>query len=150
MTTLAKVRLMKDLRRIQIDPPPGISGCPSDDNLFEWDAIIVGPLDTLYENGIFKLHLFFSENYPIDPPLVKFISRIFHPNVFHDGMVCMNTLVTLWTPALDVAAVLTSIQSLLAEPYFDSPANETATVFYTQNKKGYAKMVRECVDLTLQ
>lgn len=41
-------------------------------------------------------------------------------------------------------------QSLLAEPYFDSPANETAAMLYTEDKKTYSEMIKKCVELSLE
>jgi ubiquitin-conjugating enzyme E2 A len=36
MTTPAKRRLMRDFKRLQTDPPTGISGAPAVDNIMNW------------------------------------------------------------------------------------------------------------------
>jgi len=49
---------------------------PNEDNLFEWTATIVGPLDTSYKGGLFYLRIFFPENYPNSAPEVCFTTPI--------------------------------------------------------------------------
>ena len=62
-----------------------VQGAPSDNNIMVWDAVIYGPADTPFEDGTFKLQIEFSEEYPNKPPKVKFMSKMFHPNVYNDG-----------------------------------------------------------------
>ena len=52
----------------------------------------------------------FTEEYPNRPPLVKFASQMFHPNIYADGGICLDILQNQWSPIYDVAGVLTSIQ----------------------------------------
>jgi len=52
----------------------------------------------------------FEEAYPNKPPAVKFISQMFHPNVYGTGELCLDILQNRWSPTYDVAAILTSIQ----------------------------------------
>jgi hypothetical protein len=52
----------------------------------------------------------FEEQYPNKPPGVKFISKMFHPNVYATGELCLDILQNRWSPTYDVAAILTSIQ----------------------------------------
>jgi len=73
-------------------------------------------VDTPFEDGTFKLVLTFEESYPNKPPHVKFLSRMFHPNVYNTGELCLDILQNRWSPTYDVAAILTSIQSLLHDP----------------------------------
>ena len=65
----------------------------------------------------------FTEEYPNKPPTVRFVSKMFHPNVYADGGICLDILQNRWSPTYDVSAILTSIQSLLDEPNPNSPAN---------------------------
>ncbi|CAN8032363.1 unnamed protein product [Ixodes persulcatus] len=66
--------------RLQEDPPAGVSGAPTDNNIMIWNAVIFGPHDTPFEDGTFKLTLEFTEEYPNKPPTVRFVSKMFHPN----------------------------------------------------------------------
>jgi len=72
----------KDFKRLQQDPPAGVSGAPSDNNIMLWNAVIFGPHDTPFEDGTFKLTIEFTEEYPNKPPTVRFVSKMFHPNVY--------------------------------------------------------------------
>ncbi|KAL5684087.1 hypothetical protein ACJX0J_010472, partial [Zea mays] len=110
MSTPARKRLMRDFKRLQQDPPAGISGAPYDNNIMLWNAVIFGPDDTPWDGGTFKLTLQCTEDYPNKPPTVRFVSRMFHPNIYADGSICLDILQNQWSPIYDVAAILTSIQ----------------------------------------
>ncbi|CAH8509509.1 unnamed protein product [Schistosoma turkestanicum] len=146
MTTPAQRRLLRDLKRLQSDPPPGICGSPVEDNVMVWNAVIFGPDDTAFEDGTFRLRLDFTEDYPNKPPRVVFTSKMFHPNVYTDGSICLDILSSAWSPTYDVLAILTSIQSLLDEPNPNSPANSMAAQLYVENRREYEKRVRACVE----
>ncbi|KAK4712477.1 hypothetical protein R3W88_006990 [Solanum pinnatisectum] len=146
MSTPARKRLMRDFKRLQQDPPAGISGAPYDNNIMLWNAVIFGPDDTPWDGGTFKLTLQFSEDYPNKPPTVRFVSRMFHPNIYADGSICLNILQNQWSPIYDVAAILTSIQSLLCDPNPNSPANSEAARMFSENKREYNRKVREIVE----
>uniref|UniRef100_A0AC34FFA4 UBC core domain-containing protein n=1 Tax=Panagrolaimus sp. ES5 TaxID=591445 RepID=A0AC34FFA4_9BILA len=146
MSTPCRRRLMRDFKKLQDDPPPGISGAPCESNIMIWEAVIVGPPDTPFEDGTFKLKLEFTEEYPNKPPTVKFISKMFHPNIYNDGSICLDILQNRWSPTYDVSAVLTSVQSLLDEPNPNSPANATAAEMYQSNRREYERRVSETVE----
>jgi len=146
MSTPARRRLMRDFKKLQEDPPEGISGAPSDNNLMFWNAVIFGPPDTPFEDGTFKLTIQFTEEYPNKAPSVKFTSEMFHPNVYADGSICLDILQNRWSPTYDVSAILTSIQSLLDEPNPNSPANSLAAQLFQENKREYKKKVAATVE----
>ena len=82
-------------------------------------------------------------------PKVKFVSKMFHPNIYLDGSICLDVLQSRWSPTYDVAAILTSIQSLLDEPNPISPANAEAANLYQTNKREYKKKVETTVSNTV-
>lgn len=146
MSTPARRRLMRDFKRLQEDPPAGVSGAPCDNNIMQWNAVIFGPADTPFEDGTFKLTITFTEEYPNKPPSVRFVSKMFHPNVYADGGICLDILQNRWSPTYDVSAILTSIQSLLDEPNPNSPANSVAAQLYQENRREYEKRVAAIVE----
>ncbi|KAM0683541.1 Ubiquitin-conjugating enzyme E2 2 [Mitosporidium daphniae] len=146
MSTPCRRRLMRDFRCIQQDPPPGVAGSPLSDNIMLWQAVIFGPEDTPFEDGTFRLVLRFDESYPNKPPSVQFISKMFHPNVYPDGQLCLDILQNRWSPSYDVSSILTSIQSLLHDPNPNSPANAHAAQLYMENRQEYVKRVKETVE----
>ena len=146
MSTAARKRLMRDFKRLQKDAPAGIQAAPLDNNVMAWQAVIFGPDDTAWEGGTFKLLLEFTEEYPNKPPAVKFLSKIFHPNVYGDGKICLDILQNQWSPIYDIAAILTSIQSLLSDPNPQSPANSEASTLFESDKREYHRRVRKVVE----
>ena len=63
------------------EPVEGIIAGPvNEDNFFEWEAIISGPADTIYEGGIFTARLEFPMDYPLNPPKMRFLTEMWHPN----------------------------------------------------------------------
>ena len=156
MSTSARKRLMRDFKRLQNDPPQGVQAAPLDNNVMVWHAVIFGPDDTPWEvlsfihlitiscvysckltskGGTFKLLLEFTEEYPNKPPSVKFLSKIFHPNVYATGKICLDILQNQWSPIYDIAAILTSIQSLLSDPNPTSPANAEASQLFEKDRR---------------
>eukprot|EP00092_Neocalanus_flemingeri_P101891 GFUD01130284.1.p1 GENE.GFUD01130284.1~~GFUD01130284.1.p1 ORF type:complete len:322 (-),score=68.72 GFUD01130284.1:116-1081(-) len=113
------------------------------DNLAEWKVEM--PVDGY---GVVELVINFPEDYPFSPPRVK-ISRIFHPNVFTNGTLCMSllhagmsvgdveTMDEKWSPAIGVSNLLASISSVLSDPNLDSPANIDARQMYSSNYPEY-------------
>ncbi|CED82746.1 ubiquitin-conjugating enzyme [Phaffia rhodozyma] len=135
MSTACRRRLIRDFKRLSSDPPFGVSGAPCADNLMLWNAVIFGPAETPFEDGTFRLILSFEESYPNKPPTVKFLSKMFHPNVYANGELCLDILQNRWSPTYDVAAILTSIQSLFNDPNPNSPANAEAAQLYRDSMK---------------
>nr|AZS64173.1 ubiquitin-conjugating enzyme [Hypericum perforatum] len=142
MSTPARKRLMRDFKRLQQDPPAVSAG------LLRTVISCFGmlPDDTPWDGGTFKLTLQFTEDYPNKPPNVRFVSRMFHPNIYADGSICLDILQNQWSPIYDVAAILTSIQSLLCDPNPNSPANSEAARMFSENKREYNRRVREIVE----
>lgn len=96
--------------------------------------------------GTFKLTLQFTEEYPNKAPTVRFLSKMFHPNIYADGQICLDILQNQWSPIYDVSAILTSIQSLLCDPNPNSPANSEAAKLFSEDKREYNRKVKEIVE----
>lgn len=67
-------------------------GLENDDDLFLWNIVFEGPEDTLYEGGYFKAQLKFPDDYPNNPPNMIFKTKMWHPNIYPDGKVCISIL----------------------------------------------------------
>ena len=75
-------------------PPPGIAcwAAEGGDRLDRLEARIIGPEDTPYMSGVFKLEISVPEQYPIQPPNVRFVTKIYHPNIDGEGRICLDLL----------------------------------------------------------
>ena len=111
MSTLQ--RIQKELLEIQKDPPANCSAGPEGDDLYEWQASIMGPRDSPYQGGVFWLKIHFPKDYPFKPPKVMFLTKIYHPNISASGAICIDILKDNWSPALTISKVLLCICSLL-------------------------------------
>lgn len=147
----ARKRLMQDLRRLQQCTNSSIVAGPIKGDLFNWRAVIPGPDDTAWEGGVFKLQLTFSDEYPCSPPAVRFVTKnVFHPNVYTDGRICLDTLKMSWSSTLDVETLLMMVVSLLSDPNPASAANSEAAQMFVNTKDKYEERVRRLVEESLE
>jgi ubiquitin-protein ligase len=110
MNNNAERRLLKDLKKLETeDNTSGITATPDEDSLFRWKAVIFGPDETEWEGGVFRLILEFTEEYPNKPPKVKFLTKMYHPNIYNDGSICLDILSNMWSPVYDISSILTSV-----------------------------------------
>ena len=94
---------------------------PVGDDLFHWQATIMGPEESPYNGGVFFLDIHFPADYPFKPPKVSFTTRIYHCNINSNGGICLDILKDQWSPALTISKVLLSVCSLLTDPNPDDP-----------------------------
>lgn len=122
----AAKRLRKELQNLQRakEPDPDIYLIPDGDNILRWTALLRGPSDTPYADGVFQLAIDCGSDYPLAPPSITFVTKVFHPNVhFRTGDVCLDILKKEWSPAWGVQAACRAILALLSDPDADSPLN---------------------------
>jgi len=118
---MALKRIQRELQELGRDPPANCSAGPVGDDLFHWQATIMGPDDSPYSGGVFFLDIHFPADYPFKPPKVSFTTRIYHCNINSNGGICLDILKDQWSPALTISKVLLSICSLLTDPNPDDP-----------------------------
>ena len=109
-------RLNKELADINRSPPTDCSVGPYGEDIYHWQATIMGPPDTPYAGGVFFLDIHFPNNYPFSPPKVTFTSKIYHCNVNSIGGISLDILREKWSPAFTILKVLSIIRSLLSNP----------------------------------
>lgn len=140
---MASKRIQKELADLQKDPPPNCSAGPAGDDLFHWQATIMGPADSPFAGGVFFVSIHFPPDYPFKPPKVAFQTKVYHPNINSQGAICLDILKDQWSPALTVSKVLLSICSLLTDPNPDDPlVPEIAHIIKTDRRR-YEETARE-------
>ncbi|XP_010496934.1 PREDICTED: ubiquitin-conjugating enzyme E2 5A-like, partial [Camelina sativa] len=105
-----------DLKYLNKDLLPNIIAVTVADDIFCWEATLIGPVNTPYEGGVFKLRLIFPPDYPRSPPKVVFITRICHPNVSDRGGIHLKVLKRdRWTP-MPIVKLFKELVEKLNEP----------------------------------
>jgi ubiquitin-conjugating enzyme E2 D len=140
---MALRRILKELDDLKRDPPAGCSAGPINDDMFHWEGMIMGPADSPFAGGVFKLIIHFPTEYPFKVPHLQFKTRIYHPNINASGGICLDILKTQWSPALTISKVLLSILSLLTDPNPDDPLVPDIAQLYKTNKGAYEEKARE-------
>lgn len=101
------------------------------DSFTELRGEIGGPPDTPYEGGVFNLEIRIPESYPFIPPKVRFVSKIWHPNISSvTGAICLDILKDQWAAAMTLRTVLLSLQALMASPEPDDPQDAVVAKQY--------------------
>ena len=140
-------RIIKELQELKRDAPENCSAGPRDDNMYLWDAMIIGPSGTPYAGGIFNLDIHFPSDYPFKPPKVIFRTKIYHPNISTHGNICLDILKDQWSPALTIGKVLLSICSLLSDANPNDPLMPEIAQQYTNNRATYDQVAKEWTNL---
>ena len=144
MSTVGRIKA--ELEALTKDPPSNCSAGPRDEDIFEWEATLMGPTGSVYEGGVFKLNIIFPSDYPFKPPKVKFETAIYHPNINASGGICLDILKEQWSPILTTSKVLLSISSLLSEPNPEDPLEiEIANLMRIDYNK-FKQNVKEYID----
>ena len=104
---------------------------------------IEGPKATPYENGIFRVKLIISNEFPSQAPKGIFITKIFHPNISEKGEICVNTLKKDWNPSQwNLYNLFEVIKCLLIIPFPQSALNEEAGKLFMENYEEYFKIAK--------
>ena len=140
---LREKRLVHDLRILIEDPPPGIRAQPLDSCNYHWQASVTGPPGSPYEGGLFFLYMKVPFTFPFDPPEVRFLTRIFHPNISKHGDIGVDCIQHRnWVSGLTIPKVLISIQSLLTDPFTEVCMEPEIGLLYRENRKLFDAIAR--------
>ncbi|GFZ19996.1 Ubiquitin-conjugating enzyme like [Actinidia chinensis var. chinensis] len=139
---MAAKRISKELKDLQKDPPTSCSAGPVAEDMFHWQATIMGPTDSPYSGGVFLVSIHFPPDYPFKPPKVAFRTKVFHPNINSNGSICLDILKEQWSPALTISKVLLSICSLLTDPNPDDPLVPEIAHMYKTDRGKYETTAR--------
>ena len=132
----------KQLEYLTKEPLPNLS-VEAVDETKEWNATLLGPPGSVYEGGVFKLHITFPGSYPFTPPKIKFVTSIYHPNINQDGYIHLDILKEMWSPALQLRNVFIAISQLLIEPNVADPLMPEIAFQYKSNIALFESTARE-------
>lgn len=140
-------RIFKEYEELSKNPPEGFTvALPDSASLHTWHITVRPPPTTPYHGGLFGIILTLPSDYPFKAPVIKFITRIYHPNVTDDtvGNVCLAVLKSEnWKPSTKIAAVLEAVRNLLVEPQPDDPLEERIADEYRRDRPTWEKRAKE-------
>jgi ubiquitin-protein ligase len=151
----ATLRLSREYAKLVSDPIDNVEFHVNEADLLNWKFTILGPSESPYEGGIYEGTIKFPATYPTHPPVVQFTSKLFHPNVYNDGKLCISILhegndltgyeheIERWRPVQNIRSIFLSIISLLNDPNPDSAANIDAAKMLRDDKKAYYKKISD-------
>lgn len=74
---------------------------------------------TPYNHTVTRFSLEFPESYPIDPPKLKCLNRIYHPNISYSGSVCLPLVREDWQPTTSLDQIIYGLIFILSYPNAD-------------------------------
>ncbi len=109
-----------------------------DKDIRHWKGKIKGPIDTVYEKGVFVIDIVITDEYPFKPPKMKYDTKIWHPNISSvTGAICLDILKNEWTPALTIRTALISLQALMCNPVPEDPQDAQVASQYKSDIKAF-------------
>ncbi|VDN98514.1 unnamed protein product [Rodentolepis nana] len=136
-------RAVNEIRSLCADPPYGIKALALDtENFSHCLAEISGPPSSPYEGGLFCVHILIPDSHPMRPPVIRFITRILHPNISFHGDIGLDCIRDNWSLVLTLDKVLLSIQSLLSEPYARVCMEPTVGRLFSQNRDKFEMLAK--------
>lgn len=136
-------RIINEMKNMVNEPIQDITVIQNTENFREFFITMIGPKDTPYENGKFKLEMYLNENYPMEAPKIRFLTKIYHPNVDKLGRICLDILKDKWSPAIQIRSLLLSLQSLLSDPNYSDPLDASIGQHFINNHIEAIKVAKE-------
>ena len=136
-------RIQKEIAEMVKTPPANCSAGPLDDDLFHWQATIMGPSGSPYQGGVFYLNIDIPVDYPFKAPKITFKTKIYHCNVNSNGSICLDILKDAWSPALTISTALLSICSLMDDPNPNDPLMPEIAFLYKTDKTKHDANARQ-------
>ncbi|XP_030891290.1 ubiquitin-conjugating enzyme E2 U isoform X3 [Leptonychotes weddellii] len=145
--------LERDFQELKENNFKGITAFPVSEDLMEWGADIEGLQNTFWHGLFFQLKINFTSQYNFVPPVVKFLTIPFHPNVDpNTGRACIDILddPDKWNTSYTLSSVLLTLQVMLSNPVLENPVNLEAAQMLIKDESLYKQEVRRLLNQPTQ
>lgn len=117
------------------------------DNMQEFFVRFMGPTDTPFKDGVWKIHVELPDQYPYKSPSIGFMNKIFHPNIDElSGSVCLDVINQTWSPMFDMINIFeVFLPQLLRYPNPADPLNGEAAALLLREPAAYEIRVKDYV-----
>ena len=105
-----------------------------------WFCQINGPPGSPYEGGVFTLKITITDDYPNKPPLIEFVTPIFHPNV-QNGKICLDLLdneSSQWKNSMHIQTAVFAILQMMLEANPEGGFEEVSKLILRDRPKWFA------------
>jgi len=132
---------LQDIRALSVDS--AVSADSVEGDLTHWKGRLIGPEGTPYSGGHFDINIEIPADYPYNPPKMKFLTKIWHPNISSQtGAICLDVLGKEWSPALTIRTALLSIQALLSSPEPSDPQDAEVADMFKNDRDLFTKTAK--------
>ncbi|XP_037644285.1 uncharacterized protein LOC119499124 isoform X1 [Sebastes umbrosus] len=132
-------RILEELKSLHCNPHPFFRIFPSESDLTFWRILMQGPPDTPYKKGVFELYCQFGPDYPAKPPLVRFVTQVYHCNVNSVGRICHNIFDRNYNAHISMREILEAVYGLLIIPEPDDPLDSILAEEFLTNRETYER-----------
>ena len=139
------IRLQKDLD--DIGTLGNVKVTFPDPNVLQKMVIRIVPETGIWHGANFDFEMIIPDDWPIERPRVKIMTRIWHPNIAEppECGVCLNILRKNYSPTLQIAHLIAGLQYLFTEPNPNDPLNFTAAEQYKRNYEAFKLCAEEYI-----
>ncbi|XP_012657135.1 ubiquitin-conjugating enzyme E2 U [Otolemur garnettii] len=144
MHSRARLLLERDFREFKENNFEGITAFPVSEDMMKWEAEIEGLQNSLWHGLVLHLTINFTSEYNFAPPVVKFETVPFHPNVNpHTGQPCIDFLDNprKWNTSYTLSSILLALQVMLSNPVLENPVNLKAAQILMKDESMYRAII---------
>jgi ubiquitin-conjugating enzyme E2 M len=136
-----ELRAQKDLGELDL-PKGGKVHFPDGQDKFMKFEFVLKPDEGIYKDGTFLFSFSVPQTYPHDPPKVKCLTKVYHPNIDLEGNVCLNILREEWSPVLSISSIIYGLHFLFLAPNTEDPLNKEAATMMERNRASFEHIVK--------